>query len=566
MIYIIAYNFDWTDVCKNSDYGELYSELTALYEEECASDISPALSYSKYARFEKDGNRSVYDGDYSLRRTRLSVTAMMYLIHEREETLARLQDMIWDICGEFSWALPAHTAKCESIEQKRLFVDLFSAETAFVLSEVCVMLGDRLDKQIRDRIQYEIRVRVMDSFINTRFWWETAPHNWASVCAGNIGGAAVNLFPELLPFIRPRLDAAMRSFMSSFKEDGACMEGVSYWLYGFGAFAMYYDKLSELNEDALSVFRDAKVREVAKFYNRACLDGAVAMTFADCQPNALYHLDLLLFLRGVYGDEIKIPPMRYRIKMDRKNLYTISRSFMRYDKSLISDGIDNFSHFFRRSQIYVTKTDLYSFAAKGGNNDEPHNHNDVGSFLISVGEEQVLCDIGVGTYNKEYFDESTRYNLLGNGSQGHSVPIIDGAFQPAGVAYRAENASFDNGVFSMDIAPAYRALKGKVIRSFKPREDGITLSDSYSLESAADITERLVSYIKPEPERGRIVWGRLTLEFDPELFDVLISRERYRNNFKGVFDVWLTDLKLREKRCRLDAEFNIKIQKEISHT
>ena len=71
--------------------------------------------------------------------------------------------------------------------------------------------------------------------------------------------------------------------------------------------------------------------------------------------------------------------------------------------------------------------------------------------------------------------------------------------------------------------------------------------------------------IKPEPELGRIVWGRLTLEFNPELFDVLISREKYRNNFKGVFDVWLTDLKLKEKRCRLDAEFNIKIQKEISH-
>lgn len=54
-------------------------------------------------------------------------------------------------------------------------------------------------------------------------------------------------------------------------------------------------------------------------------------------------------------------------------------------------------------------------AAKGGNNGEPHNHNDVGSFFYLVGDEMLLTDLGAGEYTKEYFHEG-RYRILCNNS------------------------------------------------------------------------------------------------------------------------------------------------------
>ena len=64
-------------------------------------------------------------------------------------------------------------------------------------------------------------------------------------------------------------------------------------------------------------------------------------------------------------------------------------------------------------------------AAKGGNNGESHNHNDVGSFLYLAGDEMLLTDLGAGEYTRDYFGEK-RYDILCNHSFGHSVPVIDG--------------------------------------------------------------------------------------------------------------------------------------------
>lgn len=39
-------------------------------------------------------------------------------------------------------------------------------------------------------------------------------------------------------------------------------------------------------------------------------------------------------------------------------------------------------------------------AAKGGHNDESHNHNDVGTFIIALDARPLVIDAGVGTYRR----------------------------------------------------------------------------------------------------------------------------------------------------------------------
>ena len=71
-------------------------------------------------------------------------------------------------------------------------------------------------------------------------------------------------------------------------------------------------------------------------------------------------------------------------------------------------------------------------AIKAGHNAEPHNHNDVGSFVLRASDGVVyLCDPGAGLYNAEYFSAKRYDNVFAN-SYGHSVPRIGGTLQLPG--------------------------------------------------------------------------------------------------------------------------------------
>ena len=69
--------------------------------------------------------------------------------------------------------------------------------------------------------------------------------------------------------------------------------------------------------------------------------------------------------------------------------------------------------------------------AKGGYNNESHNHNDVGSCVVYVRDIPVLVDAGVGTYTKQTFNHD-RYKIWSMQCDWHNLPMINGAAQPAG--------------------------------------------------------------------------------------------------------------------------------------
>jgi hypothetical protein len=76
-------------------------------------------------------------------------------------------------------------------------------------------------------------------------------------------------------------------------------------------------------------------------------------------------------------------------------------------------------------------TDGLFVAAKGGHNDESHNHNDIGNYVIYYNGQPVLIDVGRGTYTRKTFS-SRRYDIWYNCSDYHNVPTINGVTQPAG--------------------------------------------------------------------------------------------------------------------------------------
>jgi hypothetical protein len=110
------------------------------------------------------------------------------------------------------------------------------------------------------------------------------------------------------------------------------------------------------------------------------------------------------------------------------------------------------------SRVNPDDENTLMLAAKGGNNGENHNQNDVGNFIVHYGGESLIIDLGAGTYTKDYFS-SKRYEILVNSSWGHNVPLVNGLQQPPGSQYLAQVLGHVNSetedIMELELSNAY---------------------------------------------------------------------------------------------------------------
>jgi hypothetical protein len=201
-----------------------------------------------------------------------------------------------------------------------------------------------------------------------------------------------------------------------------------------------------------------------------------------------------------------------------------------------SESDDRFySEFYApEAQWLIKRTPCYGFAAKGGNNAEHHNHNDIGHFIFAKDSKQILCDLGSAPYVRDYFGPK-RYTFLETNSRGHSVPIIDGEFQKGGKEFAARDTKYENGVFSLDISGAYENLDAseKIVRSFEFGDNFVKLTDKFAFSNKHSVVERLVSRIDPDiSTRGTVYVGDVKITYDAETWQVSKSSETLSNSEK----------------------------------
>ena len=107
------------------------------------------LKFSDYNIYYITGSRKEYEKVYFRRRGMLNSYAFLYLITEEEKYKTALEDIIWAICDEYSWALPAHMENDVPVANQKVWIDLFAAETGFALSEIYDILGEKLSEKFR---------------------------------------------------------------------------------------------------------------------------------------------------------------------------------------------------------------------------------------------------------------------------------------------------------------------------------------------------------------------------------------------------------------------------------
>lgn len=503
-------------------YSFLINKARLLYEKS-KSDTLEAFPQEIRNEFYKNGNRSNFEKLYFCRRDYLSSVAVLAL--SDDTYIPELQKIILAVCNEYCWALPAHTPGVETEDKKVL--DLFVAETSFAIAEICYVLKEKISPEVYGRVRQEIRNRLLSNYTDGSFWWESCNMNWAAVCGGYVGGALLYLFPDEFAGQKSRILKTLDCYIDGFTEDGFCLEGPSYWQYGFMAYTVFADLLYKFSGGKYDLFRSEKVKKIASYSSNCFLTGNTSLSFSDADMNFIPDYYLQSFLHQKLPYEVPFPHIR-------RNLCDSNTKWINYYRATVWQDSDEVLDTNKKSFVYsscanqlIVCKEKYSFAFKGGNNDEPHNHNDLGSFIYSDEDGQVFCDLGSGRYTKDYFDNSKRYGIFCNSSLSHNVPVIGGKPQPYGKEYTAK-ITCGNNIAVCNMSDAYDEKKLiSFVRKAEIKENGIKLTDSFDFTEAVPVTERFVSLRKAKMKDNALVLGRTRLVYPADKALLSMKEEKH---------------------------------------
>lgn len=547
-----------------SNAAKPFIDSIILEADVAITEACPALKMSEYMLYFENGNRRIFEKEYFARRKKCTNIMMAYWLSEDEKYLKPLIDHIFYICDEYTWCLPAHCDILEMAPENVIeHIDLFQAETARFFAETVMCVGDKLPKYVLDRMRYEIRRRILPSFEKSVvYWWETCKMNWATVCGA--GCAMAMLYfgedSEIQKHI-PRFARCLDSYLDGIEDDGCCQEGLGYWGYGFGHFVILAQALKIYTDGKTDYFKNSKVKSLALYPQRIRMSESNAVLFSDAREGFTFEIGLVCFLKSIYS-EVLLPDLKYGTM--HGNVDSVSE-LLWFDENYEPEDMRNETHYFEKTQWYVSRHKEYSFAAKGGHNDEPHNHNDVGSFMITVGDEVFVADPGRGEYRKETFMPEKRYDFIQNSSAGHSVPVINGEYQLPGAEFSSKNVKASDKEFELDIEGAYKkGIINVIHRKFTLNDNKIILTDFFETSAETkQITERIISKIEPKIKDGEVDFGIARIRFDSQKFAVAIDSESFlAPNCIDEITLYKIDFQINENEKMFEIEFIIAKQAE----
>lgn len=562
----MMYNY-FSEKFPNTERNRVRLEYIRKEAEQLLKEPICSLNFSKFKLFHETGDRFEYESQSMEHRRRLQLVAVMALADESEEWISALEDILWAVCDEATWAFPAHIAKDADVNKMLTTLDLFAAEIAGALSEICYLLKERLHSIVYERVQYELRRRVITPHLKTVMTYRS---NWSAVCAYGLCSTIVHSGTrEEFEEAKETLVRSAYDFLESYTEDGCCLEGPLYWSYGFSHFCFLAQMLREQTDGEIDLFKEEKVKNIALYMQKTALEEDYILPFGDASHRYRFEYCLVNFLNHEYAEFVapSSDMLALNVYWDKRDRFArFIRDFYWTEEVLPpkqskEPEAESFS-VFEKSQQYVRRFNDFIFAAKGGHNAEPHNHNDIGSFIVFADGQYLLDDLGWAEYDNKYFT-SARYESLCASSLGHSVPIVNGGAQLPGIDKRAQ-ATFTSDRISLDISAAYE--EGSFNRDFIFQEDLIVIEDCFQGERL-QITERFVTRIKPELCEGSVRIGPLQLQCD-ESCEIQISSQEFHPRALGDLNptetAYLIDFVFEEveKQCRVTFKLQVEDERK----
>lgn len=455
--------------------------------------------------FYQTGSRVEYEAVYFQTRRRLCAFTALSLWETDAAWIRELEGTLQALLEEPTWALPAHVPPDADERARRETLDLFACETAQAVAEILGLLQERLNPALVHALDVALLERAARPYEAQKRCWGAS--NWSAVCAGSLLMMYMERFPDRLPGVQDALIDALEAFLSSYPPDGCCLEGPLYWEYGFGYYVAAADRLRAFSEGRIDLLAGEKTRAIARFGRDMFLDDRHVLPLADAPHTLCVHVGLMHRLAREYGlggfssRECCLfgRDVRYRFAPFLRDFYWYAPELDAQDTKKPPLSV------YPQAGWVLRRQDGWTAVCKGGHNDEPHNHNDLGELVLFDRGTFVLDDPGWPEYTGLYFGENRYRRFVCASSAGHSVPIVNGRFQAAGAAYRARLLRADGQAVELDLSAAYDVPGLSLRRSVRFLEHGLRLTDRFS--GASSLTERFVTRLSPALEPGGVRLG-----------------------------------------------------------
>jgi hypothetical protein len=514
-----------------------------------APDLSTIVptTYTLYREFERSGARASFQQVYFARRSQLT-RAVLETLLGGEGLIDTIHDLLWAICEETSWVMPAHEEQGPdywdipppivrmaplgahtALTRAPDSIDLFAAETGASLAEALHLLGERLAPEVRQCVRQEVQRHIFAPYLahGRAHWWYKGALNWNGVCNGAIGLAFMRLEQDsetLAQALAQALEGLEAYITTGFEADGGSLEGVGYWNYGL----MYYVTLAELLRERtagrLDLLAAPRLRDIAGYPPGMSLSPNKYFNPGDASEDLIIAPGIVQRLAERTG----VAELRAMIaSVEQLNSFGVTsaklpivvRNAAWWDARALPfpEPRDFFMPQSGAAKLvgYTADRRQVALAAVAGHNDGHHSHTDVGAFVLHIGGASLLCDPGPGLYSREYFRQPRYQNVFTN-SLGHSVPRIGGQLQAPGPEFGGRqqfhgvivgHGERDGaGYVQIELQRAYDLPELKLARRTLrlDRSSGVVLlEDEFAFEGL------------PLPvEEALVTWGDVTLDRD----------------------------------------------------
>ena len=491
------------------------AEARKLLEEEAPALLKwgmPPFVDSLYLHLNKTNVRLPGENMINARYQYLYKLSLAECLENKRRYIPAIEKGLIALCRQKPWSIPAHDRNLNNYYGKNYYVDLVVATAGNSIAQCVMMLGDRLSPEVRAYIQCAFREKmfrpVYRCLEETKpFWWMTATNNWNSVCLAGVTGAALALLADKEE--RAYFVAAAEKYnvygMKGYADDGYCSEGIGYYNYGFRSYILLREEVCRATKGKLDFFRNPKVVRIARYGKNMQMNEGVSPAYADCRfglyPDP-FITDYCNRMFGIASSEEKyVWPTYANLSLFLIGLFPNQAWNMEMTDeircALQEDSSDSLRAYYEKAGIWVARpapgsSCLMAVSAKGGNNAENHNHNDIGSYAVALGQNVMVGEQGGPlSYPGDYFsaDAPAKYKI--KGSFGHPVPVVDGVEQASGSRARGivqkKEFTSKKDVFSIDYTSAYSTPNlNKLTRTFvydRRNEGCFIVSDEFTAKS-----------------------------------------------------------------------------------
>ncbi len=554
------------------DYADRagWDKLTTGLKEELIRQGETYLNYewnvvpaTAYLEFERSGNRNIMQKPFGENNNALAALFLAELAEGKGRFVDQIVNGVWLSCEMTSWALSAHFYGAQSIKTslpayQEEVIDLTAGDVASMLAWVHYFLKDELDKVnplVDQRLVDNLRERIMVPYMERdNYWWQafhatpkTMVNNWNPWCNSNVLATFLLIEDDQQKLAEAvhRTMVSVDKFINYVNADGACEEGPSYWGHAAGKLFDYLDLLTTATGGEVTLFDEPEIRNLGEYIAKSYIGNGWVVNFADASAKGGGPMGTIFrYGQAVDSDLLKqFAAYLYqrennpsRLSHGRDVFRTLENLTIFQDLKATTASLDTeASVWYPQTEFcYMRQSNGFFFAGKGGFNNESHNHNDAGTFILYYNNEPVLVDAGVGTYTRQTFS-SERYSIWTMQSNYHNLPVINGVPQKYGSKYKASSVKFNAGKrqFSANLEQAYpeeAAVKSwNRAYAFKGKER-FSITDRFELKEAKDYNQvNFLTREKPQIDESGLVLihakgGDVSLKYDAAGFKPTIER------------------------------------------